>query len=53
MKDDVLQRAMFAGNMAAPPPVADGVGITSGLDTPMPMPETPPQDMQQTLTGLE
>ncbi len=53
MKDDVLQRAMFAGNMAAPPPVADGVGITSGLDAPMPMPETPPQDMQQTLTGLE
>jgi hypothetical protein len=55
MKDDVLQRAMFAGNMAAPvPPTADGVGITSGLDAPMPMPEpTPQQDMQQTLTGLE
>ena len=55
MKDDVLQRAMFAGNMATPvPPTADGVGITSGLDAPMPMPEAPPQqDMQQTLTGLE
>mgnify|MGYP003131953988 CR=1 FL=1 len=55
MKDNVLQRAMFAGNMATPvPPTADGVGITSGLDAPMPMPEpTPQQDMQQTLTGLE
>ena len=55
MKDDVLQRAMFAGNMATPvPPTADGVGITSGLNAPMPLPEAPPQqDMQQTLTGLE